>query len=41
MTKDEIKALIDATLAGQGNQVDVGSALPTILNAILDLIPDE
>lgn len=37
MTKEEIKALIDAKIAGQGSAVDVGSALPAILNGILDL----
>lgn len=37
MTKEEIKALIDAKIAGQGSAVDAGSALPTILNGILEL----
>lgn len=37
MTKEEIKALIDAKIAGQGSAVDVGSALPAILNGILEL----
>lgn len=41
MTPQEIKDLIDETISGQGNQVDLGSALPTILNAIIDLIPAE
>ena len=40
MTKDEIKALISAKVAGQGNQVDVGGALPAILDAIVDAIPE-
>lgn len=40
MTKDEIKALISAKVAGQGNQVDAGGALPDLLNGILDLIPE-
>ena len=39
MTKDEIKALIAAKIAGQGTNVDAGSVLPTILNGIIDLIP--
>lgn len=39
MTKEEIKALISAKIAGQGNQVDTGGALDTILNAIVDIIP--
>lgn len=37
MTKEEIKALIDAKIAGQGSAVDTGSALPQILNGILEL----
>lgn len=37
MTKEEIKALIDAKIAGQGSAVDTGSALPAILNGILEL----
>lgn len=39
MTKDELKALIAAKIAGQGNQIDAGSTLPAILNGIMDLIP--
>lgn len=39
MTKEEIKALISAKIAGQGNQVDSGGALDEILNAIVDAIP--
>lgn len=41
MKKSEIKAVIAAKIAGQGNQVDIGSALPVILSGILDLLPDE
>jgi len=37
MTKQEIEALIDAKIAGQGSAIDAGSALPTILKAIMDL----
>ena len=37
MTKEEIKALVNAKIAGQGSAVDVGSALPAILNGILEL----
>lgn len=37
MTKEEIKALIDAKIAGQGSAVDAGSALPAILDGILEL----
>lgn len=36
MTKDELKSLIAAKIAGQGTQVDLGNALPTILNEIVD-----
>lgn len=39
MTKQEIKDLIAAKIAGQGTMVDVGGGLPTILNEIIDLIP--
>ena len=38
MTKEEIIALIDAKIAGQGTNIDAGSALPGILKGILDLI---
>lgn len=37
MTKDEIIALIDAKIAGQGTNIDAGSALPGILKGILEL----
>lgn len=37
MTKDEIIALIDAKIAGQGTMVDAGSALPAILKGILEI----
>lgn len=40
MTKEEIKDLISAKIAGQGNQVDSGGALDAILNAIVDAIPE-
>lgn len=36
MTTDEIKRYIQKKIAGQGNQVDMGGALPTILNFLLD-----
>ena len=39
MTKDEIKALIDKKIKGQGTNIDGASVLPTILDAIIDLIP--
>lgn len=40
MTKEEIKALVNSAIAGQGNQVDAGGALPGIINAIVDAIPE-
>ena len=39
MTKEEIKALVAAKIAGQGSAVDAGGALAPILNAIVDIIP--
>lgn len=36
MTKQEIKDLIAAKIAGQGSAVDVGGALADILNALVD-----
>ena len=36
MTKQEIKDLIAAKIAGQGNQVDIGNALAEVLNALAD-----
>lgn len=38
MTKEQIIALIDAKIAGQGTAVDASSTLPSILKGILDLI---
>ncbi len=38
MTTQEIKDLIMSKIAGQGSAVDAGSALPQILNAIVDAI---
>lgn len=38
MTSQEVRALIDAKIKGQGTNVDAGSVLPAILNGILDLI---
>lgn len=34
MTKEQIQALIDAKIAGQGSAVDIGGALPAILSAL-------
>ena len=36
MTKQQIQALIDANIAGQGNQIDISGALANILSALLD-----
>lgn len=38
MMGDDIRALVAAKIAGQGNQVDVGSVLPDIFYRILDLL---
>lgn len=37
MTKEQIQALIDAKIAGQGSAVDAGGALTQILSEILEL----
>lgn len=37
MTQQEIQALINAKIAGQGNQIDLGGALPSILAALNEL----
>ena len=34
MEQNEIVALINAKIAGQGNQIDIGGALSTILSAL-------
>lgn len=39
MTKEELKALVATKLAAQGNQVDLGNVLPTIINELVDMIP--
>ena len=36
MTKEQIMALIDAKIAGQGSAVDAGGALPAILSALAE-----
>lgn len=36
MTKEQIQALIDAKIAGQGNQIDIGGALAEILLNLAD-----
>lgn len=41
ITKDEIVALISAKIAGQGSAVDVGGALPTILNGIVEILSSD
>ena len=40
MTKDEIKALVAAKIAGQGSAIDAASVLPTILDGIVDTMQD-
>lgn len=40
MTKEEIKALISAKVAGQGNQIDIAGVLPSVLEGIIGLIPE-
>lgn len=39
MTTNEIKTLIQNTIAGQGSQVDIGGKLAEILSAIVDAMP--
>lgn len=36
MTKEQLKDLVAKRILGQGNQVDVGSTLPLVLNGIID-----
>lgn len=38
MTTTEIKELVAAKLAGQGSAVDIGNALPSVINALCDLV---
>lgn len=38
MTTQEIKALVAAKIAGQGNQVDLGNALSGIINSLCDAL---
>ena len=40
MNANEIKELVAAKIAGQGSQVDIGGALPEVLNAIIDMVSD-
>lgn len=40
MNKQEIKEAIAKGIAGQGSMVDIGGVLPTILNAIVDNMPE-
>lgn len=40
MTTNEIKTLIQNTIAGQGSQVDIGGKLAEILGAIVDTMQD-
>ncbi len=36
MNKEQLLSLINEKIAGQGNQIDVGGALPDVLTAILN-----
>lgn len=38
MTTTEIKALVAAKIAGQGTMLDVGNALPSVINSLCDLV---
>lgn len=38
MTTNEIKTLIQNTIAGQGSQVDIGGKLAEVLNALADAV---
>lgn len=40
MTKEELIALVDAKITGQGSAVDAGGALPEILKGLIELIPE-
>lgn len=40
MTTQEIKDLISAKVAGQGSMVDIGDALPAILNGLADIVAE-
>lgn len=40
MTKEELKNLVATKISGQGNQVDLGNALTTILNELIDTKPE-
>ena len=41
MNKQEIQALINAKIAGQGNQVDIGGALAEILTELVNASPEQ
>ena len=38
MTKEEIKAIVAAKIAGQGSAIDAASVLPTVIDALCDLV---
>lgn len=38
MTKEELKTLVAAKIAGQGMQIDAGSTLPTIFGELIDKV---
>lgn len=37
---EELKKLVEKNIAGQGNQIDAGTTLPTILNGIISAIEE-
>ena len=41
MTKEQIQALIDSAISGQGNQIDLGGVLPNIFNGIMELADEK
>ena len=41
MTKEQIQALIDSAISGQGNQVDIGGVLPNIFSGIMELADEK
>ena len=40
MTKEQILSLVSSKIEGQGNQIDIGNALPAILRGIVELMPE-
>lgn len=40
-TKAELLALVEQTIAGQGNQVDIGGGLAEVLKGLVEAMPEE